>query len=95
MDTADVKGKGLYGYHTYVVLDTEKIELEPEKFLYLVKLRDPLGQTNWNGDYSPESPLWTDELKAKVNPEKLTLKNGDFWISLDDFYKLLSKKFDI
>ena len=87
LDTLEVKDKGLYGYHTYVVEDTEKIELEPGKNLCLLKLLDPLGQTKWNGDYNPSSPLWTDELKAKVNPEKLNVKNGELLISLDEFHK--------
>ena len=27
-------------YHTYILLDTEKVEVEKDKFEYLIKLRD-------------------------------------------------------
>ena len=81
-DNKEVEEKGLYIYHTYIVEDLEKVEN-----VCLLKLRDPEVEANWTGDYSPQSKLWTDKLKSKLG-KKFELKDGEFWMSLEDFHKL-------
>ena len=49
----------------------------------LVKLRNPWGSFEWKGDWSEESELWTEEIKAQLNFEKAD--DGMFWMSFDDF----------
>ena len=87
-DNKEVEEKGLFIYHTYIFEDLEKIEIEKDKFTYLIKLRDPENESNWTGDYSSNSKLWDDNIKSKINKNKLDLKDGEFWISLEDFHKL-------
>ena len=87
-DEKIVEEKGLLIYHIYILEDTEKIEIDRDKIIYLLKLRDPDDESNWKGDYSLKSNLWTDNIKSKINKNKLILKDGEFWISLDDFYNL-------
>ena len=35
----------------------------------MVHMRNPWGHELWKGDWSDESPLWTDELKAEVEDD--------------------------
>ena len=39
------------------------------QILRLVKLRNPWGEKEFNGDWSDKSSKWTDELKKKVDFE--------------------------
>ena len=88
VENKEVEEKGLFIYHFYILEDIEKVEIEKNKNVFLLKLRDPESESNWKGDYNPKSNLWTDKIKSKINKNKLDLKDGEFWISLDDFYKL-------
>ena len=75
---------GLRGSHAYSVLQLEEVSLNGKKY-QLIKLRNPWGKTEWNGEWSDNSPLWTDELK-----EKLKLKvedDGAFWMSFDEYVR--------
>ena len=87
-DDKKVEEKGLLIYHIYILEDIEKIEIDKDKNICLLKLRDPDDESNWSGDYSPKSKLWTDNLKSKINKSKLDLREGEFWISLEDFQNL-------
>ena len=87
-DNKEIEEKGLFVYHTYIIEDTEKVELENGNKLFLLKLRDPDEESNWTGDYSSQSKSWTDTIKSKINKTKLDLKDGEFWISLEDFHRL-------
>ena len=87
-DNKEVEEKGLLIYRTYIIEDLEKIEIDKDKIICLIKLRDPEDESNWIGDYNPDSNLWTDQIKSKINKNKLDLKEGEFWISLEDFHKL-------
>lgn len=46
-------------------------------------MRNPWGHKEWNGDWSDESDLWTDELKEEL--EMSAANDGIFFISLDDY----------
>ena len=59
-DEKIVEENGLLIYHIYILEDTEKIEIDRDKIIYLLKLRDPGDESNWKGDYSLKSNLWTD-----------------------------------
>ena len=86
-DNPEVEQKGLYIYRTYIVENVEKIEIGNEIYTYLVKLRDPELEQDWNGDYSPTSNLWTDKIKSSMK-DKSELRDGEFWISITDYLKL-------
>ena len=73
---------GLSAGHAYTVLGVMEIKTENglEK---VVRLRNPYGNGEFNGDWSDYSKKWTPELKKKYN---LVIKDdGDFYMSFDDF----------
>ena len=75
---------GLAGSHAYTVLDTITITSKDKK-VDLVKIRNPHGHFEWNGDWSDDSPLWGPEEKAQVKLSKED--EGIFFMSLDDAMK--------
>ena len=75
---------GLAAGHAYTVLGVMEIDTgkELEK---VVRLRNPYGNGEFNGDWSDYSKKWTPELKIKYN---LVIKDdGDFYMGFDDFIK--------
>ena len=85
----EVSKNGLINYHFYILIDTEKIELEKNKFLYLCKFFDPSPL-----DMTAESPQFigtlktNEKIKKKISSDKLELNKGEFWITIDDVKKL-------
>ena len=57
----------------------------------LVKLRNPWGDTEWVGDWSDNSDLWTEEIKQQIRDKDILVEeaeeDGIFWMSFDDFKK--------
>jgi len=51
----------------------------------LVKLRNPWGQTEWNGAWSDHSGFWTPELKKRLGWENRD--DGIFFMAYEDFLK--------
>jgi len=49
----------------------------------LVHMRNPWGTELWTGDWSDQSQLWNDQLKAEADWEDLD--DGMFYMSLDDY----------
>ena len=49
-----------------------------------MQLRNPWGKFEWDGDWSDNSSLWTEEMKQEVNPI-LDEDDGTFWMSFEDF----------
>lgn len=72
--------KGFVGSHAYAVLQAWE-----EGDLKLLKLRNPWGRTEWEGDWSDGSKLWTPEMMQKLGHR--FGDDGIFWISLPDFLK--------
>ncbi|KYG49847.1 hypothetical protein M433DRAFT_139740 [Acidomyces richmondensis BFW] len=72
--------KGFIGSHAYAVLEAWE-----EGDLKLLKLRNPWGEVEWEGDWSDGSRLWTAEMMTKLN--HTFGDDGVFWISFKDFLK--------
>jgi calpain-15 len=49
----------------------------------LLKLRNPWGEKEWNGDWSDTSPKWTAELKKSLG--FTAGEDGTFFMALEDF----------
>lgn len=49
---------GLVSSHEYSLLSAHEVYVNGET-LRLVRLRNPWGEKEWNGDWSDHSPLWT------------------------------------
>lgn len=60
------EAKGLIGGHAYSILKLKEITHPKKGKFTLVKLMNPWAKSEWNGDWSDESPLWTPELKKQM-----------------------------
>lgn len=78
----NIEGVGLSAGHAYTFLGVMEIDTGKgiEK---VVRLRNPYGNGEWNGDWSDYSNKWTPELKKKYNI--VQKDDGDFYMGFDDF----------
>ena len=53
---------GIVSGHSYTLLSTHAFKHAGQR-VKLLKLRNPHGNTEWEGDWSDESPLWTPKLR--------------------------------
>lgn len=99
---------GLVPNEVYTVLDIKSLKPQNNQGLYnqenqnitIVKLFNPYSESTWNGDWSLQSPLWTQYLKDQLDTLtgtenfKTDKKNQNsdqtFWIGLDDFTKFFN-----
>ena len=70
---------GLISQHAYTIMNLYEVNYEGKK-LRLVKLRNPWGEKEFNGDWSDKSSKWTDELKKQVDFEGVK-GDGIFYMS--------------
>ena len=62
--SADLLQKlGLVDAHSYGLLKAVEVTDAFEDKYRIVELRNPWGDFEWNGDWSDNSDLWTDDLK--------------------------------
>ncbi|KAH9807335.1 Calpain-type cysteine protease DEK1 [Teratosphaeria destructans] len=74
--------KGISGGHAYAVLQAWESE---DGTLKLLKLRNPWGEVEWEGDWSDGSKLWTAEMMTKL--DHTFGDDGVFWMCYKDFLK--------
>jgi hypothetical protein len=81
--------KGISNGHAYSILDAKEYRAAGDiKSLRLLKIRNPWGHTEWTGDYSDSSPLWTTQLKAFFGfVESKDNNDGVFFMLFDDYIK--------
>lgn len=70
--------------HAQIILDAREVETE-KGLQKLILIKNPWGETQWKGDWSHESKLWTENLRDKLNYHENDARSGLFWISLEDF----------
>lgn len=75
---------GLMTGHAYTVLDSYEFNYSGVA-TRLVKLRNPWGSSEFSGDWSDNSPLWTEKLRKELNVTNVD--DGIFFMRLDDFIK--------
>ena len=73
---------GLVAGHAYTVLTV----VETRAGHKLVKFRNPWGRCEWQGRWSDNSDLWTDELRAEVGAETIE-DDGTFWMCFEDVFE--------
>ena len=71
---------GLRAAHAYTVLGIHEIKGER-----VIRLRNPWGMEEFNGDWSDYSSKWTDDLKEEYNYYEKN--DGDFFMGYKDFMK--------
>ena len=79
---------GLISNHAYSLINIYEINYE-KKNLKLVKLRNPWGEKEFNGDWSDKSSKWNDELKKRLDFDGVK-DDGIFYMSYDDFLEYYS-----
>ena len=77
----NLERRGLIPSHAYTLISAKKWK---ERNIYLIKLRNPWGETEWKGKWGDNSPYWTEEYKRYFKFKKNN-KDGIFWIDIDDY----------
>ncbi|XP_033489466.2 calpain-9-like [Epinephelus lanceolatus] len=80
---------GLVQGHAYAVTGLKQV-MSRGQMVNLVRLWNPWGRGEWNGDWSDRSPLW-----QTVSPEDHEMclsvaDDGEFWMTLENFSKFYS-----
>ena len=75
---------GIVYSHTYSILNV--FEIQGAK---LLKLRNPWGSKEWQGDWDKKDKQWTKQLRAlaEFRDEDFEKDNGIFCIEINDFLK--------
>ena len=76
----DVEDVGLSQGHAFTVLGIHEIKGEK-----VIRLRNPWGEGEFNGEWSDFSSKWTEELKQKY--KYYEKEDGDFFMGYKDFLK--------
>ena len=76
----DIEEMGLVQGHAYTLISAKKWE---ERNIFLLKLRNPWGEGEWDGNWSDDSSSWTEEYKKYFNYKKNN--EGIFWIDITDY----------
>lgn len=87
----EINEKGLISGYTYSIVFYKEVENDRHVKICLLKLRNDLGGANWNGDWSEESVYWNDHIRKQITPENMELKEGEFYICLEDFVNYFSR----
>jgi calpain-15 len=61
--SAVVKNMGLVDAHAYSLISAHIVKSGLSS-IKLIKIRNPWGRKEWNGDWSDQSSKWTPDLKA-------------------------------
>lgn len=76
---------GLVAGHAYSVLDAKWFTGRDGAPLRLVQLRNPWGQSEWNGAWADGAAEWAAQLKIKRLIRPTFGDDGAFWMSWEDF----------
>jgi hypothetical protein len=71
---------GVVAMHAYSIMEAREVRGER-----LLRLRNPWGKTEWQGDWSDGSPQWTGEWLSLLNHK--FGNDGVFWISYKDLLR--------
>ncbi|KAM3128089.1 hypothetical protein pb186bvf_019790 [Paramecium bursaria] len=77
--------QGLVPNHAYSVLKFRTINHPTQNNVELIKLRNPWGFKEWQGDWSHKSPLWTDQLRKDLKLDQD--RGGVFYMAYQQFIK--------
>jgi calpain-15 len=79
-DTVD--SLGLISLHAYSLIKVREVT-SANITTRLLQIRNPWGGTEWTGDWSDSSSLWTEDLKQELG--WTAEDDGTFWMALEDF----------
>lgn len=73
---------GLRPGHAYSLLDDAVVTDALGNVCHLVKIRNPWGNFEWNGDWGDKSTKWTASLREQLQLEDVD--DGTFWMDFRD-----------
>ena len=82
--------KNLVPSHVYSLLSVVEVNHYSRGLQRLIRMRNPWGNKEWKGDWSDESPLWTEDLLKKLSHNKNS-DDGTFFIEYKDFIESFSE----
>ncbi|XP_048237270.1 calpain-3-like [Haliotis rufescens] len=80
---------GLIGAHAYSLTGAQQVQRDSGDNVYLLRVRNPWGNTEWKGPWSDESEEWSTIPAGAV--QRVNIDDGEFWISLPDFLTYFSQ----
>ncbi|XP_076842820.1 calpain-2 catalytic subunit-like [Brachyhypopomus gauderio] len=75
---------GIVEGHAYTVTGVTKVMSHSES-VKLVRVLNPWGHTEWNGNWSDGSPLWNTVSEENRTRWFHSKEDGEFWMSMEDF----------
>ncbi|XP_073527911.1 calpain-13-like [Phyllobates terribilis] len=86
-----LQNNGLVECHAYSITKYAKVPFR-DGDVRLIRLWNPWGSGEWNGDWNDRCPLW-NELRAgdRQRLQKIDDDDGEFWMCWEDFIKEFSK----
>ena len=75
---------GLIDSHAYSLISAHKVWAGAHQ-VHLLKIRNPWGLREWQGDWSDHSTKWTASLRKELQVEDKD--DGIFYISFEDYTK--------
>ena len=84
-----IQEAGLQDCHAYSLIGAKIVTTADLVEHRLLKIRNPYGMKEWNGDWSDKSRKWTVKTREQVNCEDR--EDGCFFISLEDFIKFFTR----
>ena len=84
-----IQEAGLQDCHAYSLIGAKIVTNADLVEHRLLKIRNPYGMKEWNGDWSDKSRKWTVKTREQVNCEDR--EDGCFFISLEDFIKFFTR----
>jgi len=85
---AEVTAAGLQDSHAYTLIGAYNIVQDDLKEVRLLKVRNPYGMKEWQGDWGDNSKKWTVRCRNQVNGENKN--DGIFFMTLADFMKFFT-----
>ena len=79
---------GLPYNHAFSILDAIELKTASGNTVRLVEIRNPWGESTFEGRWSDTSSLWTEELKAKaieLTGHTFGDDDGEFFMQFEDF----------
>jgi len=85
------RSDGLVVGHAYSVTNCAKFRMsDGSGHFYLIRLRNPWGACEWNGDFSDSDPRW-GEAGADGDYNRDNDEDGEFWMPFKDFARIFTK----
>jgi len=82
---------GLIVGHAYGVSRVYELEVGSHGTCRLIKLRNPWGQKEWQGDWRDDDPKWGQLTEEQRKELDLTIEDdGEFWMSFDDYLSIFT-----